>query len=58
LVLGVRREKLSKKPWAVVNCFEHVEEITLDGGLVGRMASKNMTDLKAHVPKNQSGRLS
>jgi mannose-6-phosphate isomerase-like protein (cupin superfamily) len=48
-VLGVRREKLSKKPCVIVNCFEDVQETTLHGGLVGRMASKKMPDLKAHM---------
>ena len=48
-VLGVRREKLSKKPCVIVNCFEDVQEATLHGGLVGRMASKKMPDVKAHM---------
>lgn len=48
-VLGVRREKLAKKPCAIVNCFEDVEETRLHGGIVGRMASKKMSDLKAHM---------
>ena len=48
-VLGVRREKLNKKPCVIVNCFDEVEETTLHGGLIGRTASKKMSDLKAHI---------
>lgn len=49
LVLGVRREKLNRKPCAIVNCFSDVEETIVHGGLIGRGASKKMPDLKAHV---------
>jgi len=49
IVLGVRKEKLSKKSCVIANCFEDVEEIKLHGGLIGRMASKKMPDLKAHI---------
>jgi len=48
-VLGVRREKLNKKPCVIVNCFNEVEETRLHGGLIGRMASKKMSDLKTHM---------
>ena len=49
VVLGVRKETLSKKPCAIVNCFTDVDKALLHGGLIGRMASKKMPDLKAHV---------